>query len=174
VRDPFILIILGPNWKDAAGIVAWLAPTGYLQSLASTAGAILMALGKTKLLRNIGLLCSFLYLSSFFLGARHGAVGVAQAYFFANILTTAIGLGITLLKVNLTLLNLARDLARPFISALLMAAALTISQKSWLADMAPVPSLVILVSGGAVVYMFFIAILARNDVLELKVLLSRS
>ncbi|MGY0575830.1 lipopolysaccharide biosynthesis protein [Bradyrhizobium sp. RDM12] len=105
VRDPFIIITLGPNWKDSAGIIAWLAPTGYLQSLASTGGTILMALGKTKLLRNVGLVCSLLYLSSFFLGARFGAAGVAEAYFLPTLSLLQLALVSRFLRSNLRLLT---------------------------------------------------------------------
>jgi len=173
VRDPFVLVILGPSWKDAAGIVAWLAPTGYLQSLASTSGAILMALGKTKLLRNLGVVCAFLYLSSFVIGARYGAVGVAQAYFFANILTAAINLGATLLRVELTLVDLVRSLARPFLSAFIMAAVLIVAQNMGLSQVAPIPLLAILVPAGSIIYALLIAVLARHDVRELVMLLAR-
>jgi O-antigen/teichoic acid export membrane protein len=36
VREPFVAALLGDEWHGATAVIAWLAPTAYLQSLAST------------------------------------------------------------------------------------------------------------------------------------------
>ena len=55
VREPFVEALLGPQWLRAAGVIAWLAPVGLLQSMVSTSGSVLSAFGRTDLLRNLGL-----------------------------------------------------------------------------------------------------------------------
>jgi len=86
VREPFVEALLGPQWLRAAGVIAWLAPVGLLQSMVSTSGSVLSAFGRTDLLRNLGLAGVPMLVGSFAVGLPWGIEGVAAAYCAANLL----------------------------------------------------------------------------------------
>ena len=86
VREPFVEALLGPQWLRAAGVIAWLAPVGLLQSMVSTSGSVLSAFGRTDLLRNLGLVGVPMLVGSFAVGLPWGIEGVAAAYCAANLL----------------------------------------------------------------------------------------
>lgn len=175
VRETFVLVALGQKWVAASSIIAWLAPTGYLQSIVSTIGAVLMATGKTRLLRNLGSICSLIYVLSIVLGLANGSPGVARAYFFANLVTSAIYLHYTLIQVNLRLVDVARSISRPLAAALAMAGVVCIADRSLVPhDMAPLSRLAYLVMCGATVYFSILLIAARDMLLNIRwVLASR-
>jgi O-antigen/teichoic acid export membrane protein len=172
VREPFVEIVLGEKWRAATAIVAWLAPTGYLQSLVSTTGSVLMARGRTRLMRNLGVVCSLIYLASFALGVTQGAAGVARAYFFANLVTSAIYLHYTLVQVNLKLADLARSIFRPLMGALMMVS-LVLAADHWLLPeyVVGVMRLTCLVVLGAGLYLLFLVVGARDVLREVRRLL---
>jgi O-antigen/teichoic acid export membrane protein len=85
LREPFVMVMFGKQWLPAVGIIAWLAPVGFLQSIVSTSGSVMSAAGNTKVLRNMGFLGVPMFVCSFLIGLRWGAVGVAAAYCIANV-----------------------------------------------------------------------------------------
>ena len=110
-----------------ADIVAWLAPVGFIQSLVSTTGTVFMATGRTRLLFFLGIYSAVLMVSSFVVGVQWGVLGVAQAYFIANVLNALPCLHIALRQVGLGLADLARALARPLGVTVLMAVAVELA-----------------------------------------------
>lgn len=86
VREPMIEMLLGPKWALAAAVIAWLAPVGLCQSIVSTSGSILTALGRSDILRNLGALSLIVLVSPFIIGLPWGVLGVAAAYCVANVL----------------------------------------------------------------------------------------
>lgn len=78
IAEDFILILLGSKWSEAIGVFKILAWAGLLQCVISPIGSLLSALGKTKLHFTLGLLSSFLGITSICLGLWLGGVyGVA-------------------------------------------------------------------------------------------------
>ncbi|MET1081925.1 MAG: MOP flippase family protein [Burkholderiales bacterium] len=87
LRDLFIVVVLGDRWIPIADILAWLAPVGFLQSLMSTTGSVLLARGRTDVLFYIGVVGTTLIVLSFIIGVRWGAAGVAAGYFFVYVVS---------------------------------------------------------------------------------------
>jgi len=85
-REPVLTIFLGSPWLKAADVIAWLAPVGFFQSMVSTSGAVLNALGRSDILRNLGFIGVPFLILSFVVGLPWGIKGVAAAYCIANIL----------------------------------------------------------------------------------------
>lgn len=151
VRAPFIESLLGSGWSEAATIIGWLAPVGYLQSMVSTTGSLLAATGRTDILRNLGLANSAIFVISFVLGLWGGAVGVAQAYFVANVAVAVISLHVTLAQVGRSLTDLVTVIRLPLLCAIAMVCLIALAD-SWLAGIAPALRLTCLVSFGALIY----------------------
>src|SRR5205823_634608 len=55
LRDPFVRVLMGEQWNEAADVLRWLAPVGYIQSIVSTTGTVSIARGRTDILFRIGL-----------------------------------------------------------------------------------------------------------------------
>lgn len=84
-RAELVALLLGNAWLQAADVIAWLAPTGYVQALVGTSGSLLTAIGRTRVLRNLGLVGVPFLICSFVVGLPWGIVGVAAAYAVANL-----------------------------------------------------------------------------------------
>lgn len=85
LREPLLNEVLGEQWLPAAAVLAWLAPVGVCQSLVSTSGSALSALGRTATLRNLGMVGVPFLVLSFVLGLPWGIEGIAASYCIANL-----------------------------------------------------------------------------------------
>jgi O-antigen/teichoic acid export membrane protein len=172
VREPFVAVVLGEKWHGATAVVAWLAPTAYLQSLASTVALVLLATGRSRLLRNLGAVSGPIYLIFFALGLSQGVAGVARGYFFADLIKTTIYLHYTLVQVDLKLIDVARSICRPLAAALIMAALVFAADHSITPAGTPVVlRLAYLVTFGASSYAILLAIIAPGLLGETRRLL---
>ena len=126
LRDPFVFYAFGEDWAAMSGILMWLAPVGFIQSIVSTTGTVFMATGRTSVLMKLGVLSAFLQVGSFFIGVNFGVVGVAAAYFVANFINAFPALSATLSVLNAKVSDFLRDLAVPVCGSLLMVCALLV------------------------------------------------
>lgn len=85
LRDLFIAVLLGSKWASMAEVLAWLAPVGFIQSLTSTTGAVLMARGRTDVLFYLGIVGTILVVAAFLIGVQWGVAGVAAGYCVQNV-----------------------------------------------------------------------------------------
>ncbi len=92
VRKPFIVVFMGDHWLPVSDILAWFAPLGFIQSLLSTGGTILTAMGRTDLLRKLGIINTIVVVAGFVVGLRYGAIGVAGSFFFSTLFTFIISI----------------------------------------------------------------------------------
>jgi PST family polysaccharide transporter len=81
--DQVINLLLGNQWLGAVRVFRILCINGFIQPTAFTTGLVLMSLGQSKRYLVAGTLSSIFVASSFFLGIRWGAMGVATAYTIA-------------------------------------------------------------------------------------------
>lgn len=127
LREPLIRIVFGPQWQQSAEVLAWLAPTGFLQSIISTTGGVLMARGRTDVLFRLGLLSAALQICSFFIGLPYGVVGVACCYFIANALNAVPALYFTARQIDSPLGSVLAAVAPSAVSASIVAAAIMLA-----------------------------------------------
>lgn len=85
LRDLFVAVLLGSKWAAIGDILAWLAPVGFIQSLTSTTGSVLMARGRTNVLFYLGIVGTILVVAAFLIGVQWGVVGVAAGYCIENV-----------------------------------------------------------------------------------------
>lgn len=102
LREPFVKFVFGNQWSLVASILFWLAPTGMLQALNSTTGAVLTAKGKTNILFYTGILSAVIYVSCFLISASYDIVKFSEYYFYSNILVVGLNLYILfkVIKIN--------------------------------------------------------------------------
>ena len=83
-------VVLGSAWGPAVIPMQLLALTGLRQSVQSTLGPVLLAVGRADLQLYWGLGSSLLYVASFIIGLQWGIVGVAASYTIVGFLIAPI------------------------------------------------------------------------------------
>jgi PST family polysaccharide transporter len=171
LRVPFVEVLLGPNWLPVADILAWFAPMGFFQSLLSTTGTILSAIGRTDLLRTLGIINAIILLGAFILGLQFGLLGLVILYFIGTIILTLSTMHITLSKVNSNLLAMFRKISAPLICAIAMAG--TIALLDWYLEsvVSDLSRLLILIPLGILIYAGLMLLFSRSLVRDLTLAL---
>lgn len=167
LREPFVSVLLGPSWLPVAEILAWFAPMGFFQSLLSTTGTILSAIGRTDLLRTLAIVNTLVVFGGFVLGLQYGLLGLVIAYFFATAVVTVSTMYITLNKIDSSLVAMVREIAAPSICAALMAA--TIFMLEWFlqSEVSNLLCLLILIPVGVIIYAGLMFVFSRKLIREL-------
>lgn len=121
VRDPFVDAVFGDNWHPVAEVIFWLAPVGFLQSMVSTSGSLLSAVGQTYKLRNLGVLSLLFLVAPLLGGLPWGIQGVAAGYFVGNLMWTYPVFRTVLKELDHNYLDFIKFIYRPLLIALLSA-----------------------------------------------------
>lgn len=169
LRDPFVQVMLGPQWQTSVVLLAWLAPVGFIQSLVSSTGTVLMARGSTGLMLRLGIVGAVLQVGGVMIGAAWGIEGVAAAYLAANLVNALPALHFTGRLIGVSLADVARSVAPAVAAALLMVLALRacaplVAQ----AVHAPLALLLVQVAIGVLAYGAAAAVLLRPQLLSLR------
>ena len=161
VADPMIRAVVGAKWVGAIPIFQVLAPVGIVQSVQTTTGAIYMSKGRTDWMFRWGLASACIIVTSFLVGIRFGAVGVAAAYCIAYLGIVMIpGFRIPFRLIDLKLSEFGAALA----PQLLITGGMTLACWLWLRVLpslgiqSPWVSLLSTIMLGAVVYIAAILI----------------
>jgi O-antigen/teichoic acid export membrane protein len=168
-REPLVRVVLGEKWLPVSAVLTWLAPTALLQCFTATLGPILMAIGRTDIMRNFSWIFVPLSLLAFIGGLAFGIVGVAAAYFFVTALTLVPAFYFTLREIDLGIGAMVVSVWRPIVIALVMAVVVTVGDV-WLVP-TNTPAwlrLALLVPLGASFYVMSVAVLAPSLLFELK------
>jgi O-antigen/teichoic acid export membrane protein len=175
LREPFVLLALGPRWMPMAALLKWMAVVGFVQSITASTGAVFLSLGRARLMLGLGLYGSVLQVGSFVIGVQWGIEGVAASYCVANLLNflPASLLAMSLLQVTPRAAGLA--VAKPMAAAACMLLAL------WVLDGMLAPYKVSMAAGfaisvmaGAAVYGFVLFVLLQQDASAMRALLKFS
>jgi PST family polysaccharide transporter len=75
-----VLLILGSQWVDVTNIFRVLAIVGFIQPVAGTRGAVLVACGRTKVYLALGIVTAMITVAAFCIGVMWGTIGVAVSY----------------------------------------------------------------------------------------------
>ena len=78
--DWLVLVLLGPQWSDAARIFTLLGFVGLVQPICNTTGWLFISQGRTHHMFQWGLLGSSIIIVAIVIGLPWGAVGVAGSY----------------------------------------------------------------------------------------------
>lgn len=121
LREPFVLVVLGEKWLPSAGVIAWLAAVGFFQSLVSTSGSVLNAIGRSDILRNLGFIGVPFLTSSFFIGLPWGIEGVAAAYSIANFFWVYPVMRTVFKQLSMPFMDFVKVVVKPMLLALFIA-----------------------------------------------------
>ncbi|NMM27753.1 MAG: lipopolysaccharide biosynthesis protein [Glaciimonas sp.] len=172
LREPFVHLLLGEKWHASAVILAWLAPVGFIQSLVSTTGTVLMSRGSTGLMLRLGLLGAVLQIGAFVIGARWGIEGVAAAYLAANILNAIPALYFSGRMIGITFGALMRCIAPAATASIFMASVVIATEQVVLASVHnALLAFLIMVVMGAATYGVASLLLLRPQLISLRLFL---
>ncbi|MEO8631654.1 MAG: lipopolysaccharide biosynthesis protein, partial [Betaproteobacteria bacterium] len=152
LSEPLVNIVFGAQWAGAGGVLAWLAPVGFLQSIGSTTGTVFMAHGKTATLMRLGIFCAVLQVAAFIAGVPYGVEGVAACYFLAHLVIVPLCLLFALRELDGELRLLLQRLVGPLVSSAIMCLALWVLHATAPLFAAGIVGFTMSCVGGAAVY----------------------
>jgi len=120
LREPFVLLALGPAWSAVIALTPWLAGFGLIQAQTAIPGSVLLAQGRARRLLLLGLLNTALQLAGFALALRWGLRGMAAACCIASLLGLLPLSWSALAGLPLRLSALLTETAKPLAAALVM------------------------------------------------------
>jgi PST family polysaccharide transporter len=123
VAPEVVLLILGPQWTEAAGLFSIMSVAAFLQPVITTSGWIYVALGQTGRMARWGALFAVIYCASFAIGLPWGARGVALGYTAAVWALAVPGMWAALRLSPVRLGDLVRTVAGPTVLAFACGAA---------------------------------------------------
>jgi len=123
-----INLLLGDQWRAASRIFQILAITAFIQPLSSTAGIVLLSLGRSGRLLKFGIFNSLVIVLSFAVGIQWGAIGIAAAYAIANYLVLFPSLWYCFRGTPVSVAVAIRTISRPAIASLVTAAVVLLAQ----------------------------------------------
>jgi O-antigen/teichoic acid export membrane protein len=121
-REVVVRIMLGPDWDGLPTLLAWLAPVGVCQALTGSSGAVLAAIGRSNVLRNLGFIGVPLLVLAIIVGLNWGVEGVAVSYSIMSLIWTIPVLWVVMHFLERGLRDIVRAIYKPLCLALLLAA----------------------------------------------------
>jgi len=168
LREPMIAVVLGERWLPAAVVLAWLAPVGYFQSMVSTSGSVLNAIGRSDVLRNLGFIGVPLLTLSFVIGLPWGIEGVAAAYCIANFFWVYPVIKTVLKLLSYSFFEFLIVIARPTVLGIVVAIFTWVFQESNVFEVnIPLVQLVTGMLAGLIVYFILAFIFMRKTMSRL-------
>lgn len=167
IRNEFVMEILGAKWISVVGILSWLAPTGYIQSLVSTTGTILMACGRANILFYLGVAAAVLQVSAFLIGAQFNITTLSMLYFYSNLINSFIAMYFVMKCINGSLMILIKKLVPSIVSTGVMLIYVKIILKIkeiWL--WSDLVTLIVSILGGMTIYTFIYIVFFKQSIRE--------
>jgi PST family polysaccharide transporter len=94
LAEPLVLVLLGPDWTSVVTLFRILCGVGVLQSVTSSSGWVLQALGRTDWMFRWSLVNGTITVTAFAIGVHWGATGVAAAYAIRTALVAPVALAL--------------------------------------------------------------------------------
>jgi O-antigen/teichoic acid export membrane protein len=162
VARPLVLGLFGDQWAGMIPILQVFGLLGTIQSIGATAGWIYQSQGRTDIMFRWGLISGSIFVLSFVVGLRWGALGVAVAYTVANFLLWYPTWSIPARLIDLDFGTMLKRLAPTFYGAALMAFAVWILGLIIPDSLSYVTHLTLQIAFGAVIYWVLVRSLSSD------------
>lgn len=171
LREEFVAIVFGPRWSAVPDVLKWLAPVGFIQSITASTAVAFMALGKSRLMLILEILGCILQVGAFIIGVKWQIEGVAASYFVANLINFLPNFWFAAFVLRIALLEAFLEIVTPVIASCFMLLALYVMQ----IVIVTLPISMILafslkVAVGALAYSFFLLVILRKDISDIRAL----
>jgi PST family polysaccharide transporter len=84
LREEVVIALVGGRWTLVPQLLIWMAPVGFIQSLTSTSGSLLMAINQPATLLRLSWLTLIAFAGAFAIGASFDLKTAVQLYLAAN------------------------------------------------------------------------------------------
>jgi PST family polysaccharide transporter len=154
LREPFVLLMLGPAWSTVGTLVPWLAALGLIQAQATIPASVLLARGRARGMLGLGLFGAALQLAGFAVALRWGLSGIAAAYCLSSLLALLPLTRCALDGLPLRLGALLAEVGKPLAAALVMlVAVMALHQRLAARGAGMAAAFWLCVAAGALVYL---------------------
>lgn len=171
--QPAVQVMLGDKWLPAAPVVRLLAMAMPFMALHVLFAPATNAVGRPGIATRSAVLGAIVMPLAFYIGVRWGGgVGIAAAWLLGYPIVTAVTAWWSMPVLGLSLARLGEALAPPVIAGAAMALAVTLADHV-MADLHPLPRLVLLAATGAATYGLWLLVFARGRLVEAWALLRR-
>jgi O-antigen/teichoic acid export membrane protein len=164
--EPIVRVVFGDRWLDAIPILRVLALYAWVYSLGYHVGGLYKAIGRPDILLRLSLLTLAIIIPSLLIGARFGLIGVAAGHLVAALIRRAISLGIATRLVNVSLMEIFRELRSSFLGALVMAP-VVLAVYYLAASFNPFLQLALIVLSGAISYLLILWGVEKENLIRL-------
>lgn len=153
VKEEFVAVLLGSQWKSVVPIVPWLALSGALFALSSTVYTVHQATGRARLFALQSWMRVLIMAPLVIFAARTGDLErLAQAQFVAILIFAPIVFASLRSALNLGIMDIVRSNIRPAIAAGVMCAAVLPASEA-IVTFHPIVRLLLLVAVGALTFL---------------------
>lgn len=118
--EKVILILLGSKWLEATDIFRILCVIAFIQPVATTWGLVLVSLGQSKRYLIWGIINSLFIVTSFIIGVKWGAIGIATAYTIVSYLLLVPTLWFCFRETPVSITDFFSAIYRPLIASISM------------------------------------------------------
>lgn len=151
IAPEFVRIFYSEKWASAITVMQILSIYAIIYALSYNAGDIFKAIGKPGILNKIALVRVILIVPILYVASSYTIVHVAIGQLAANILITFLTIGVIIRTINIRPADILAEIRPALLSGVLMAAGL-LGVRMSIAPLGDLPSLVILVIAGVVLY----------------------
>ena len=149
---PFVIGVLGPQWREAIPLLRILSLTGLFQSMTVLATSLYLSQGRPDLLLRLTIVQRLTMIAAILVALRWGLVGIATAQLVSAALNAVPTLFFAGRLVDLPLRTVLAHLWRVFLAGVLMAALVLAVDHLTSAELPPLGLLALEVVAGAVAY----------------------
>ncbi len=166
VADDLVAVVFGSAWSNMTPILRIVCWATLVQSVATTAGTVLMSTGNTRAAfhNTVGFLVAMIIAQ--LIGVQWGLIGAAIAFAIVSIASYFALIISALARISMPIKYFLRAIFGPLAASLVMFASLLPIQ-AMLADVSPPARLVLTIICGAAIYMLGILLFARHLPTEL-------
>jgi len=168
--EPFVIGLLGPQWRDMIPILQVLCFVGLVQSVTTLTGSLYLSQGRADLQLRIGVVLKLVTLAGILVGLRWGPVGVAIGYGVATAINSYPAFRFAGALVGLRFVDLVRALLATLGCAIAMAAGVWAIERLTPVEWSALARLGTNVAAGVAIYAALVLLLrpvALRDVDEL-------
>jgi O-antigen/teichoic acid export membrane protein len=174
VAPDFVQVVLGSKWSEATPVIQILAWVGLIQSLQTLSGEVLLALNRSGTLLRFTTLWFVGAVAAIVLGLRWGILGVASCYLVVTLLLEPLRTYLTTRALGISFWSFPGSLFGVAQATAIMAAVLLPSRAALnAAGVSDAATLLLLVVGGAIVYVAACMWRAPEVTAEIRTLLLR-
>lgn len=164
--DPIIRVLFGPEWLDAIPVLRILSIYVWIYSIGYHIGGVYKAIGRPDILLKLSIFTLVILFPALIFGSRFGLVGIAFGHLIAMLIRRIVSLKLAARFLNITLLDILRELKPSFQAGLLMTPVTLIML--WLTmNSIPILQLTLVVLSGMVSYLGVVWWIERDKVFQL-------